>query len=128
MHACSCGTVRKVKEVAKYYTRCRSGFAPAPGALLIYLPRLVLPFDCLQPEHEQRAARVADVDVVTEGADRAECGGRILGADAERHACPGPATDSGEHGDVLLAIGAQVGHRVADDSGRRLELPQQGAG
>src|SRR4029077_2749595 len=73
--------------------------------------------DCLQPEHEQRAARVADVDVVTEGADRAERRGRILGADAERHTSARPAADSGEHGDVLLAVGPQIGHRVADDPG-----------
>src|SRR6266487_1976979 len=91
-----CGTVKKGKEVAKYYTRCRSAFAPAPGALRICLLRLVLPFDSLQPEHEQRAARVADVDVVTEGADRAERGGRILGADAKRDTCAGPAAHSGE--------------------------------
>src|SRR5206468_13052580 len=66
-HACSLRNRQKVNEVAKYYTRCRSSFAPAPGVLRIYLLQLVLPFDCLQPEHEQRAARVADVDVVTEG-------------------------------------------------------------
>src|SRR5438034_6259924 len=76
----------------------------------------------------QRAARVADVDVVTEGADRAERGGRILGADAERHTGAGPAAHSGEHGDVLLAVGPQIGHRVADDAGGRLELPQERAG
>src|SRR6266852_4123337 len=126
--ACSLRKPSEGEEVAKYYTRCRSGFAPAPGALHICLLRLALLFDCLQPEHEQRAARVADVDVVTEGADRAECGGRILGADAERHTRAGPATDAGEHGDVLLAVGPQIGHRVADDSGGRLELPQECAG
>src|SRR5689334_23234357 len=82
----------------------------------------------LQPEHEQRAARIADVDVVTEGTDRAERGGRILGADAERHTGAGPAAHSGEHGDVLLAVGPQIGHRVADDAGGRLELPQERAG
>jgi len=60
---CSLRIRQKVKEVAKYYTRCRSAFAPAPGVLLIYIRRLVLLYDCLQPEHEQRAARVADVDV-----------------------------------------------------------------
>src|SRR6266516_2868554 len=108
--------------------RCRSAFAPAPGVLLIYLRRLVLLYDCLQPEHEQRAARVADVDVVTEGTDRADRGGRVLGADAERDTCAGPAADSGEHGEVLLAVGPQIRHRVADDPGGRLELPQQRAG
>src|SRR5207248_4075715 len=92
MHACSLRVRQKVKAVAKYYTRCRSAFAPAPGARRICLLRLMLLFDCLQPEHEQRAARVADVDVVTESADRAERGGRIFGADAECHTCPGPAT------------------------------------
>src|SRR6266404_191837 len=63
--ACSLRNCTEGEEVAKYYTRCRSGFAPAPGALHISRLRLVLPCDCLQPEHEQRAARVADVDVVT---------------------------------------------------------------
>src|SRR5882762_111634 len=125
--ACSLRKPSEGEEVAKYYTRCRSGFAPAPGAHICRL-RLVLPCDCLQPEHEQRAARVADVDVVTKGADRAECGGRILGADAERHTSARPAADSGEHGDVLLAVGPQIGHRVADDPGGCLELPQQRAG
>src|SRR2546422_8817878 len=83
--ACSLRKPSEGEEVAKYYTRCRSGFAPAPGALHICLLRLVLPFACLQPEHEQRAARVADVDVVTEGADRAECGGWIPRGDADGH-------------------------------------------
>src|SRR6266446_614711 len=126
--ACSLRNCTEGEEVAKYYTRCRSGFAPAPGVLHISRLRLVLPCDCLQPEHEQRAARVADVDVVTKGADRAECGGRILGADAERHTSARPAADSGEHGDVLLAVGPQIGHRVADDPGGCLELPQQRSG
>src|SRR5216684_682672 len=125
--ACSLRKPSEGEEVAKYYTRCRSGFAPAPGALHICLLRLLLPCDCLQPEHEQRTARVADVDVVTEGTDRAECGGRILGADAERHTSARPAADSGQHGDVLLAVGPQIGHRVANDPGGRLELPQQRA-
>src|SRR5882672_6114810 len=126
--ACSLRNCTEGEEVAKYYTRCRSGFAPAPGARHICQLRLVLPCDCLQPEHEQRAARVADVDVVTKGADRAECGGRILGADAERYTSARPAADAGEHGDVLLAVGPQIGHRVADDPGGCLELPQQRAG
>src|SRR5690242_9716505 len=82
----------------------------------------------LQPEHEQRAARIADVDVVTEGTDRAQRGGRILGADAERHTGARPAAHSGEHGDVLLAIGSEIRHRVPDDARRALELPQQRAG
>src|SRR6266513_194402 len=66
--------------------RVRSG----TGCSAHHIRRLVLLYDCLQPEHEQRAARVADVDVVTEGTDRAERGGRVLGADAERDTCAGP--------------------------------------
>src|SRR5207244_5376864 len=54
--------------------------------------------------------------------------GRILGADAERDARAGPAAHSGEHGDVLLAIGSEIRHRVPDDARRALELPEQRAG
>src|SRR2546425_5382576 len=118
--ACSLRKPSEGEEVAKYYTRCRSGFAPAPGARHICQLRLVLPCDCLQPEHEQRAARVADVDVVTEGADRAECGGRILRAEAQRPTRPPPASDSGEHRDVLLAVGPPLRHRSANEPGGRL--------
>src|SRR4029077_532727 len=82
----------------------------------------------LQPEHEQCAARVADVGVIAEGADCAQRGGRILGADTERDARAGPAAHSGEHGDVLLAIGSEIRHRVPDDARRALELPEQRPG
>src|SRR5260370_42259579 len=106
--ACSLRNCTEGEEVAKYYTRCRSGFAPAPGVLHISRLRLVLPCDCLQPEHEQRAARVADVDVVTKGADRAECGGRILGAHAAPYTSPRPAARSGEPGHLLPAVAPQI--------------------
>src|SRR3989442_9264185 len=128
MHACSVRVRQKVNAVPKYYTRCRSAFAPAPGALL-HLPTAIGVTLRLLTTRTRAACRpVADVDVVTEGADRAERGGRILGADAERHTGAGPAAHSGEHGDVLLAVGSQIGHRVADDAGGRLELPQERAG
>jgi len=41
MHACSLRVRQKVKAVAKYYTRCRSAFAPAPGARRICRLRFV---------------------------------------------------------------------------------------
>src|SRR6266571_2984684 len=82
----------------------------------------------LQAKHEQRAARVADVGVVPERADGPKGGRGIVRSDAERNAGPRPAAYPGEHGDVLLAVGPQVGHRVADDARRALELPQLGAG
>src|SRR5215212_831674 len=37
----------------------------------------------------------------------------------------GPAADAAHDGDVLLAVGAAVGDRLADDSRRGLELPQR---
>src|SRR5437870_11837538 len=40
MHACSVRVRQKVNAVPKYYTRCRSAFAPAPGALL-HLPTAI---------------------------------------------------------------------------------------
>src|SRR5438309_8104968 len=40
MHACSVRVRQKVNAVPKYYTRCPSAFAPAPGALL-HLPTAI---------------------------------------------------------------------------------------
>src|SRR2546426_5094297 len=65
---------------------------------------------------------------ITERADRAQRRRGIFGADAERHAGAGPAADPREHGDVLLAVRPEVGHRVADDARRALEPPQLGPG
>src|SRR5712691_2714716 len=110
--------------VPRYYTWCRSAFAPAPGTCVILVQRLRVPYDLGQPEHHQRTASVAHAGVVAERADRAECRGRIFGADAERHAGSGPAADAREDGNVLLAVGPEVRHRVADDPGGRLEPPQ----
>src|SRR5260370_1052938 len=76
-----------------------------------------------QREHDHRTAGVAHVGVVVEGADRAESGGRILRTNVERYASPRPAADAREHGDVLLTVRREVGHRVPDDARRRLELP-----
>src|SRR5262249_35022341 len=45
---------------------------------------------------------------------------RVL-LEARGHADAGPATDSGEHADVLLAL-VLIREDVADDAGRRLEL------
>src|SRR3954470_17537653 len=39
-----------------------------------------------------------------------------------------PSADAGEHGDVLMTVGAAVGDRLADDAGAALELPQLLAG
>src|SRR5262249_13397023 len=36
----------------------------------------------------------------------------------------GPSADSGKNGDILLSIGTNVCHRIADDSGWCFELPQ----
>src|SRR5947199_3725843 len=78
----------------------------------------------LEPEHQQRAAGVAHAGVVGERADRAECRGRVLRADAEGHAGPGPAADAREHGDVLLAVRPEIAHRIADYARRALEATQ----
>src|SRR2546430_3560893 len=114
-------------RVQTYYTRRRSAFAPAPGAPSL-LRCCYAVTTSRQGEHHERAARVADIRVVAEGANRAERGGRILRADPQSDALPGPAAPSGEPGDVLLAVGPQVRHRVPDDAGGRLELPQLRAG
>src|SRR6266542_4269748 len=39
----------------------------------------------------------------------------------------GPSAHTGEHRDVLLAVGSAIGHRLPDDSRSGLELPQQRA-
>src|SRR6185295_8182731 len=75
----------------------------------------------LEPEDGQDAALGREAARVAEGAERAETGGRVFRADASGHADAGPATDTGVHGNVLVAIGPVVGHRVADDAGRGLE-------
>src|SRR5213082_2406774 len=114
-------------RVQTYYTRRRSAFAPAPGAPSL-LRCCYAVTTSRQGEHHQGAARVADVRVVAESANRAERGGRILRADPQSDARSRPTTHAGQHGDVLLAVGPQVRHRVPDDAGGRLELPQLGAG
>ncbi len=78
----------------------------------------------LEPEDGHDAALVAELTRVAEGAERAETGGRIFSADARGHADTGPAADARVDGHVLLAIGREVGHRVADDARRGLELPE----
>src|SRR5919106_435250 len=78
----------------------------------------------LEPEDGQHAALGREAARVTEGPERAETGGRILGTDAGGDADTGPAADARIHGDGLLPIRAIVGHRVTDDAGRSLELPE----
>src|SRR6185503_8889669 len=81
-----------------------------------------------QREHRQHAALIAEVRKVLERADRAETGRWILEAHIRRDANAGPTTDPRQHGDVLLAIRTDVGHRVADDAGWCLELPEHVSG
>src|SRR3954471_15735411 len=82
----------------------------------------------LHPEHGQHATLGAEVTRVTERAERAQSGSRIFGTDARGHADTGPATDTREHGHILLAIGTVIGHGVTDDARRGLVLPQVLAG
>src|SRR5215207_40391 len=78
----------------------------------------------LEPEDGHHAALGREAARVTEGAERAETGGRILGADTGGDTDTSPAADTRVHGDVLLPIRGGVGHRVADDARRGLELPE----
>src|SRR5215210_9597122 len=78
----------------------------------------------LEPEDGQNAALGRELARVTEGAERAETGGRILGTDAGGDADTGPAADARVHGEVLRPIRSGVGHRVADDARGGLELPE----
>ena len=115
---------------------------PAPSSFLIYPPvdlEGIPPASAfsrftslrprvLDPEDGQHAALVAEVARVAERAERAQTGRRIFSADAGGYADTGPAADTGEYGHVLLAIRTVVGHRVADDARRGLELPERLAG
>src|SRR5688572_19817958 len=74
-----------------------------------------------QRENEQRASEGGVLGQLLVAADRAEAFGRSR--EPRRHADAGPAADTGVRTHVLLAF-VLVGEHVADDSGRRLELPQ----
>src|SRR5678816_191939 len=84
---------------------------------------LLLLHRAIEREDGEHAALVRELARVAERAERAEARGRIFGADAGGDADARPATDAREHGDVLLAVGPHVRHRVADDARRGLELP-----
>src|SRR5439155_23021447 len=77
-----------------------------------------------ETEHRQHPTLGAEFVRVTECTQRAQAGSRILGADSGRDPDARPAADPGKDRDVLAAVGAQVGHRVADDARRRLEPPK----
>ena len=55
-------------------------------------------------------------------------GVRIVGGDIGKRDRAHPAADARVDGDVLLAVGPEVGDRVADDARRDVELPELGAG
>ena len=57
--------------------------------------------------------------------DEAERGGAVARVEIARDDRARPAADAGEHGDVLLAVRAAVGDRLADDPRAGLELPEQ---
>src|SRR5262249_3434673 len=75
-------------------------------------------------EHREHAALVAEVRQVLEGTNRAETSGWIFKAHVRGDADARPSANTGEHRDVLLVVWTDVRHRIADDAGRRLELPQ----
>src|SRR5215470_9537501 len=76
-------------------------------------------------ERSQNAALIAEAADVSKRAERSQSCGRIVGADVRGDPDPRPPSDSRQYGDILLAVGTNVGHRVADDARRRLEFPQQ---
>src|SRR5690606_614848 len=79
-------------------------------------------------EHIERAPCVGVLRQVGHRADEAAAGQRVGGGEVERHYRPRPAAHAVEHGHVLPAVGAAVADRLADDAGRRAELPEQPAG
>src|ERR1043166_1345283 len=111
----------------------RNCFWPAPKAhdatssiaAAIVCVRDIITSSLRKREDRQHAALVAEAGDVAERAERAEPRGRIVRADVRGDANPRPSADTGQHRDVLLAVGPDVGHRIADDAGRCLELPQQ---
>src|SRR5207237_8037912 len=78
----------------------------------------------VQTEYRQHSALRAELVRVSEGAEGAEARRRVLVADPGSDADACPAADPGEDGDVLLAVGSEERHRVADDPGGSLEPPE----
>src|ERR1043166_8401571 len=79
--------------------------------------------DLRQREYGQRAAERRGVAQAGVAADPAKPPGRV--GEPCGKADPGPAADTRQHRNVLLAVVA-IGHDVADDAGRSLELEQLG--
>src|SRR4051812_5995502 len=82
----------------------------------------------VQAEDRQHSALGAELVGIAERAESAQARRRVLVADSGGDADAGPSADAGEDGDVLLAVGPEVRHRVADDPGRSLEPPEILAG
>src|SRR5262245_28520533 len=79
-------------------------------------------------KNRQHAALVAEAADVRKSTDRAERCRRIFAANVGCDTDTRPAADTREHSDVLFTIGSGIGHRITNDSGWGLELPQNLAG
>src|SRR3982750_3007641 len=78
-----------------------------------------------QRENMEHAAFDGVLRQVAHGVGEAQADGAVPRVHFLGDRDAGPAADAGENGDVLLAVGAAEGDRLADDSGAGLELPQE---
>src|SRR4051794_16301938 len=79
-------------------------------------------------EDIEHASRRRLVGQILDGVGKAERRRRISRIELVFHDSAGPSADSGNHGDVLAAVGAAVADRLADDSAAGLEPPDELAG
>src|SRR3954447_1589466 len=79
-------------------------------------------------EHIEGASLGRHVLEVGHGTGEAQGGSRIARVEIAGYHRAGPAADPRQHRDMLVAVGAAPGRRLANDAGARLELPKHGAG
>src|SRR5437660_2877737 len=102
-------------------TRSSRAFAAVPHASSAIAASLG------KAEYIELASRRRHVGQILHRIDEAECARAIALVELARHDRAGPAADTGQHRDILLAVRAFVRRRLADDAGPRLELPQKRA-
>src|SRR4051812_36374948 len=81
-----------------------------------------------EAEDIERSSLVRCLLEVSHCVDEAERGGAIARVKVTGNDRTGPATDSGQYRDILVAVRPAIGDRLADDSRAGLELPKQFAG
>src|SRR4051794_41062868 len=78
-----------------------------------------------QSERVEHPALRRVLPEVAHGVGESESGRAVAGIELARDDGARPAAHAAEHRDVLLAVRAAVGDRLADDSGAGLELPEE---